>query len=86
MRALLKRVICKLVDKERKSEGGIYFPDNHKKDQVEYEVVSAGSETSKELNKGDIILVDGFQGHELKLGDEKYMVIEESQILAVLGD
>lgn len=83
-KAILKRVVCEEYQEERKTEGGILLPDCHTKDQVQYKLVSKGKDVTNELFIGDIVLVDGFQGHDIKVGEKKYRVFEEAQILAVI--
>ena len=85
-KALLKRVIVKAIEKEHKTEGGIVLPETYVKDQVEVLVVSKGSEAANDLAEGDIVLIDGYQGHDIVVDGEKYKVIEDNQILAVLED
>lgn len=83
MKAVLKKVICIAIEKERKTEGGLVLPECHTKDQVDMKVISVGSESKSGLKKDDIVIVSGFQGHELIRDGVKYRVFEDEQILAV---
>lgn len=85
-RAIVKRIVCEKFHEKQETEGGILLPDTHTKDQMKYKIVSMGKEVSSELNLGNIVLIDGFQGHNITVDGEKYRVFEESQILAVISD
>ena len=82
-RAILTRIVCSEVEHEHKSAGGILLPDSHTRDQVTMKVISRGSEV-KEVLVGDTVLIAGHQGHDILVDGNKYVVFEESQVLAVV--
>lgn len=85
LQTIKKKVLCKKVTKEKKTEGGIYLPDNSKEDSVILEVLSKGGEVTDEICVGDKVVVSGFQGADVKHSGEDYIVLEEKQILAVIS-
>jgi len=82
--ALLKKVICEAIKGDDVTAGGIVIPTCHTKDQVKMKVVSKGMDVTKEVKIGDVLIISGFQGHELIVGEDKYKIFEQDQILAVV--
>jgi chaperonin GroES len=92
IRPLGDHVIVKRMKEEEKTKGGIIIPDNDKERPIEGEVLAVGS--GKELKSGklrpllvkagDKILFGKYAGTEIKFDGEETLVIEESDILAVI--
>jgi chaperonin GroES len=92
IRPLGDHVIVKRMKEEEKTKGGIIIPDNAKEKPIEGEVLAVG--TGKELKSGklrpllvktgDKILFGKYAGTEIKFDGEDHLVIEESDILAVI--
>ncbi|MFC2077529.1 co-chaperone GroES [Candidatus Bipolaricaulota bacterium] len=87
IKPLGKRVLVKKLDpEEKKSAGGIVLPDSAKTEKVvRAEVVAVGTDEKLEVKVGDqIIISDSFSNTEVIEGEEKYLLVKESEILAIV--
>ena len=92
-RPLHDRVVVKRIDAEEKTAGGIIIPDTAQEKPQQGEVMAVGpgklSEEGKridmELKVGDKVLYGKYSGTEVTLDDEEYLIIKESDVLAVIG-
>ena len=88
-----ERVIVKPIEQEQTTRGGIFLPDTAKEKPQEGEVVAVGpgrlsddgKRISMELSKGDRVVYSKFAGTEYKDGDEEYLILRESDILAKIS-
>ena len=88
-----ERVVIKPIERESQTRGGIYLPDTAKEKPQEGEVVAVGtgrvSDDGKripmELAKGDRVIYSKFAGTEYKDGDQEYLILRESDILAKIS-
>jgi chaperonin GroES len=88
-----ERVIVKPTEQEQTTRGGIVLPDTAKEKPQEGEVVAVGpgrlsddgKRISMELSKGDRVVYSKFAGTEYKDGDEEYLILRESDILAKIS-
>ncbi len=86
------RVLVKQVEEKEQVRGGIIIPDAAKEKSQEAEVVAVGSgkltndgkRQAFEVKVGDKILISKYGGTEVTLGDEKYMLMREEDIIAIL--
>ncbi len=93
IRPLHDRVLVKRLDQEQKTKGGIIIPDSAKEKPMEGEVIAVGngihSEDGKvrplDVKKGDKILFGKWGGTEVKIDGEEYLIMKESDILAIIG-
>jgi len=84
------RVVIKPIPREEKTKSGIVIPDTAKEKSQEGEIVAVGpgriTEDGKriamEVKKGDKIIYTKYAGTEVKLDDEEYIILRESDILA----
>ena len=91
-RPLHDRVLIKVLDSEEKTAGGIVLPDTAKDKPKQGKVVSVGTGrvlengdiTPLEVIKGDRVLFGAYAGNEVKLAGKDYLVMSESEILAVI--
>ena len=68
--------------------GGIIIPDTAKEKPLHGKVVAAGNGTKDEemiLKEGDEVLYGKYAGTELEFEGEKYMIMRQSDVLAVIG-
>jgi len=87
------RVLVKAIDEKEHVKGGIIIPDSAKEKPQEAEVIALGTgkrdEDGKriafEVKVGDRVLVSKYGGTEVKIGDEKYSLLREDDILGVIG-
>ncbi len=92
IRPLGDRVVIKPNPKEETTKGGIIIPDTAKEKPQEGIVTAVGSgrlldnggRAVMELHEGDHVLFAKYGGTEIILDDERYLVLRESDILAVL--
>jgi chaperonin GroES len=93
LRPLADRVIVEPLDKEEVTPGGILLPETAKEKPQEGRVVSVGpgrwdedgkKRVEMEVSQGDTVVFAKYSGTEIKLGDKKYLILSEKDILAVL--
>lgn len=86
------RVIVKVKEEEEKTIGGIVLASNAKEKPTEGEVVAVGNGAYAEngeklpmtVKKGDVVLYDKYSGTNVKYEGEKYLVLHERDILAIV--
>lgn len=87
IKPLADRVLIKPVVAEEKTIGGIIIPDSAKEKPAKGEVVSVGTGTKDEqmaLSEGDIVLYGKYSGTEIEHEGEKYLIMRQSDVLAVI--
>jgi len=85
------RVIIKPLDSEEVSKGGIILPDTAKEKPQEGEIIAIGPGKIKddgaripmEVKVGDKVMFAKYAGTEIKLGEEKLMIMSQSDIMAI---
>lgn len=85
---LADRVLIKPAPAEEKTIGGIIIPDTAKEKPLQGEVLAAGKGTKDEemvLKAGDQVLYGKYAGTEVEFDGEKYLIMRQSDVLAVLG-
>ena len=85
---LADRVLVKPVPAEEKTIGGIIIPDTAKEKPSKGEVIATGNGTKDEemvVKVGDTVLYGKYAGQEIEFEGEKYMIMRQSDILAVLA-
>ena len=88
-----ERVVIKPIEQEQTTKGGIFLPDTAKEKPQEGEVVAVGpgrvgddgNRIAMELTNGDRVIYSKFAGTEYKDGDDDYLILRESDILAKLS-
>ena len=88
-----ERVVIKPIEREAQTRGGIYLPDTAKEKPQEGEVIAVGpgrvtddgTRIPMELAQGDRVIYSKFAGTEYKDGDQEYLILRESDILAKLS-
>jgi chaperonin GroES len=94
LRPLHDHVLVKRLDAQANKIGSLYIPDSAQEKPQEAEVVAVGAgkqlkdgrRVAMEVKVGDKILFGKYSGSETKVGGEEYLVLRESEILAVLGE
>ncbi len=82
------RVLIKQLEGEEKTASGLYIPDSAKEKPQEAEVISVGPGTKDvemTLTAGDKVLYGKYAGTEIKHNGEDFIIIKESDILAVIS-
>ena len=88
IKPLADRVLIKPAPAEEKTAGGIISPDTAKEKPLQGEVLAAGNGTKDEemvLKAGDTVLYGKYAGTEVELDGEKYLIMRQSDVLAVLA-
>lgn len=88
IKPLADRVLIKPAPAEEKTAGGIIIPDTAKEKTLQGEVLAAGNGTKDEemvLKAGDTVLYGKYAGTEVELDGEKYLIMRQSDVLAVLA-
>ena len=84
---LADRVLVKAAAAEETTVGGIIIPDSAKEKPLRGEVLAVGNGTKDEemiLKPGDQVLYGKYAGTELEFEGEKFLIMRQSDILAVL--
>ena len=87
IRPLADKLLIKIIDDTQQTQGGIFIPDSAKEKPLRGEVIAVGEGTKDEkmlLGAGDIVLYGKFAGTELEYEGEKYLIMRQSDILALL--
>jgi chaperonin GroES len=94
IKPLADRVVVKpLDDAEEQTRGGIIVPDTAKEKPQQGEVVAVGpgrvtddgNRVDVELKSGDRVLYGKYSGTEVTVGGEEYLILRETDVLAVIG-
>lgn len=88
IKPLADRVLINPAKAEEKTVAGIIIPDTAKEKPLKGEVVAVGEGTKDEkmvLKAGDTVLFGKYAGTEIEVGDEKYLIMRQSDVLAVLA-
>ena len=91
IRPIGDRVVIKVLEGEEKTKGGIVLPDTAKEKPQEGEVMAVGSgeliegkKVPLEVKVGDKIIFSKYAGTEVKFEGEEYLILRQSDILAIL--
>lgn len=92
-RPLHDRVLVKRIEAEEKTKSGLIIPDTAKEKPMEGEVISVGSGIRQEngtitpldVKTGDRILFGKWSGTEIKLNNQDFIVMKESDIMGILS-
>lgn len=88
------RVLVERLESEETTAGGIIIPDTAKEKPTKGRVVSVGSGARNDagnvvpldVNEGDIVLFAKWGGTEIKIDGKEYLIMKESDIIAVEKD
>ena len=91
IRPLHDRVLIQRLAEEEKTAGGIIIPDTAKEKPTKGKVVAVGSGSRNEKGEnlpldvkvGDVVLFAKWGGQEIKLDGEDFLIMKESDIIAV---
>lgn len=91
LKPLGDRVVIKQLEAEEKTKSGIVLPGSAKEKPQEAEVVAVGpggmqdgKEVKMEVKVGDRVIYSKYAGTEVKLDGDEYIVVRQSDILAVV--
>ena len=93
VRPLGDRVVIRGMEEgEEEMRGGLYIPDTAKEKPQQGEVVAVGpgryekgERQPMDLSVGDKVLYPKYSGTDVTVNDNEYLIIKESDVLAVVG-
>jgi len=88
IKPLADRVLVKPAPAEEKTVSGIIIPDTAKEKPLQGTVLAVGNGTKDEemvLKVNDTVLYGKYSGTEVELDGEKYLIMRQSDVLAVLA-
>ena len=87
IKPLADRVLVLPAPAEKKTIGGIIIPDSAKEKPLKGKVIAIGNGTKDEemvVKPDDTVLYGKYAGTEIELDGEKYLIMKQSDILAIL--
>ncbi len=87
IKPLADRVLVKPAAAEEKTVSGIIIPDSAKEKPLKGEVIATGNGTKDEemvVKKGDNVLYGKYAGTEIELEGTTYLIMRQSDILAII--
>ena len=88
IKPLADRVLIEPAPAETKTVGGIIIPDTAKEKPLQGTIVAVGKGTKDEemvLKEGDTVLYGKYAGTELEFEGKKYLIMRQSDVVAVLS-
>jgi chaperonin GroES len=86
LKPLADRVLIQPAPAEEKTISGIIIPDSAKEKPLKGTVLATGDGTKDEkmvVKEGDTVLYGKYAGTEIELDGEKYLIMRQSDVLAV---
>jgi chaperonin GroES len=92
IRPLADKVLVERVEAEAKTAGGIVLPDTAKEKPQRGKIIAVGegklledgTRREVQVKKGDIVLFTSYAGSEIKMDGKEYLIMDESDIMAVI--
>ena len=88
IKPLADRVLIEPKEAETKTASGIYIPDTAKEKPQQGTVIAAGpgkKDEPMEVKVGDQVLYGKYAGQELEFEGVKYLIMRQSDIVAILA-
>ena len=89
---LFDRVVLKQLVVEETTKSGIVLPGQAKEKPQQAEVIAVGpggvvdgKEITMQVKVGDKVIYSKYSGTEVELDNEKYVIVKQNDILAVIG-
>ena len=92
IKPLGERVVIEVAESDVTTASGIVLPDTAKEKPQKGKVVAVGTgkllesgeRAAMEVKVGDRVLFSKYSGSEIKVDDKDYLIVRESDILAIL--
>lgn len=87
IKPLADRVVIEPKEAETRTASGIFIPDTAKEKPQQGTIVAAGpgkKDEPMEVKVGDVVLYGKYSGTEVTVDDKKYLIVKQSDILAIL--
>jgi len=85
------RVVIKMLETEETTKSGIVLPGSAKEKPQVAEVIAVGpggivdgKEVKMEVKVGDKVLISKYAGTEVKVDNQEYTILRQSDILAIV--
>ena len=89
---LADRVVIKALEETESMRGGLYIPDTAKEKPQQGEIVAVGpgrfdegKRVPMDVKVGDKVLYGKYSGTEVTLDGDQYLILRESDVLAVIN-
>lgn len=92
IRPINDKIVVKRLEANNTTKGGIVLPDSAKEKPKEGRVLAVGAgrvldngeRAAFQVKKDDRVIFSSYAGTEIKLEGEEYLILEESDILAIV--
>ena len=92
VKPLSDRVVVKPLDEDEQMRGGLYIPDTAKEKPSQGEIIAVGpgklsedgTRLDMDVSVGDKVLYGKYSGTDVTLEGEEYLILRESDILAIV--
>ncbi len=92
IRPLADKVLVQRLEAETKTAGGIVLPDSAKEKPQRGKITSVGdgkllddgTVRKLQVKKGNIVLFTSYAGTEIKIEGKEYLIMDESDIMAII--
>ena len=87
IKPLADRVLIEPQEAQTKTAGGIYIPDTAKEKPQQGKVIAVGpgkKDEPMEVKAGDVVLYGKYAGTEIELDGEKFLMMRQSDVLAII--
>jgi chaperonin GroES len=85
------RVVIRVLEKQETTKSGIVLPEAAKEKPQEGEILAVGSgeliegkRVPLEVKVGDKVIFSKYAGTEVKMDDQEYLILRQSDILAIV--
>ncbi len=93
VKPLADRVVIRALEETEQMRGGLYIPDTAKEKPQQGEVIAVGpgkfdekgNRVPMDVKPGDKVLYGKYSGTEVTVEGEQYLILRESDVLAVIG-
>jgi chaperonin GroES len=93
IKPLADRVVVKALEETEEMRGGLYIPDTAKEKPQQGEIVAVGpgrlsdkgERIAMEVSEGERVLYGKYSGTEVTVDGETYLILRESDVLAVIS-
>ncbi|MFN7289087.1 MAG: co-chaperone GroES [Pirellula sp.] len=87
------RIVVQREESQERTSGGIFLPDSAKDKPTRGKIVSVGdgrvlengSRSTLQVKVGDLVLFTSYAGENIEVDGEEYLLMNESEVLAVIG-
>jgi chaperonin GroES len=93
VRPLHDRLLVRRIEEKETVKGGIIIPDTAKEKPQEGEVIAVGNgkilengtKVAMDVKVGDKVLFGKYSGTDIKIEGQEYLILHESDVLAIVG-